>query len=397
VKILFVHTRYLKSYGGEDAAVEAESNLLEQRGHEVEKLIFENSDAGGNIFSKAGTAMRAVYNASSAKKLREKLSEFKPEIIHLHNFFFEASPAIIIEAHRAAVPLVVTIHNYRLICTNALLLRDGHVCELCVHKTFPWYGVRYKCYHHSAMESMAVGIMSSYHKLAGTWKNKVPQYVTPSEFIKSKLVNSSLQLPSSKISVKRNFIPDPGESDVSKRTDYFLFVGRLSAEKGIGALLSCFSNLTGSRLVVAGGGPESESLTRNYGNLPNVTFMGQLGKEEVLGLMRQCRALIFPSTWYEGAPLTITEAFATGTPVIGTRLGAMQEMIQHNVNGLLFEQDSRQALEQAVATMNRLGEQKDYSLNTGARQTYLEHYHPDKCYDTIMNIYKSVIEQKNIM
>lgn len=390
MKILFVHTRYFSNYGGEDTTVAAESQLLLKKGHEVEILLFENSNAGGSIFMKARTALNAVYNSASAKRLRDKLSTFKPDIVHVHNFFFEASPAVIIEAHRAGIPLVVTIQNYRLLCTNALLLRNGQVCELCVHKTFPWYGVRYKCYHHSAMESMAVGVMSSWHKITGTWKHKVRQYITPSEFIKSKLVNSSAELPASKVAVKRNFIEDPGKGDISARKDYFLFVGRLSPEKGVGLLLSCFSNLTHMRLVVAGGGPEEELLKKNYGNLPNITFMGQLGKEDVIGLMKQCRALIFPSAWYEGAPLTITEAFATGTPVVGSRLGAMEEMIQHNVSGLLFENGNKADLEQQVVHMNQLVQQQNYSLYAGARQAYLDNYHPDKCYNRVMDIYKSL-------
>lgn len=395
MRILFVHNRYLQSAGGEDTTVNAEVDLLLSKGHAVKVLYFDNTAQTG-ISSKIKSGLGAVYNRSSALRLKEEIRQFAPDVIHVHNFFFTASPAVIIAAHKQQIPLVVTIQNYRLICANALLLRNNSVCELCVHHTFPWYGVKYKCYHESAVESAVVGLMGSVHKMAGTWKKKVDTYIVPARFMKWRLENSSLRLDTGLIKVKRNFIDDPGAGRFEQRDNFFLFVGRLAAEKGIAVLLNAFRALPDTHIVIAGDGPDKEALVREFGGLPNVRFVGKKTKEEVIGLMKSCRALIFPSIWYEGLPLTIIEALATGTPVIASRLGAMEEMISDEENGILFEPGNPGKLEQAIIKYNQYIAQGNYSLYEAARQSYLEQFHPDKCYEEVINIYKHVIASRQL-
>jgi glycosyltransferase involved in cell wall biosynthesis len=166
VKILFIHNRY-KQFGGEDVAVEQEAALLLAKGHEVNTLLFENRNITG-FFPKLKAASQSVYNFSSARKVKKAIKELKPDIIHVHNFFFTASPSVLFVSHRHKIPSVFTIHNYRLVCSNALLLRNNKVCELCISKKFPLHGIRYKCYHNSRSASALVTLITGIHKLFGT-------------------------------------------------------------------------------------------------------------------------------------------------------------------------------------------------------------------------------------
>lgn len=393
MKILFIHTRYLHSSGGEDTTVEAESNLMRSKGHDVSLHIFDNANMQSGIAGKFKAGLSGIYNRSSAKKVENIIRGFKPDVVHVHNFFFAASPSILGAIHKSGIPVIVTIQNYRLICANALLLRDNKVCELCISHDFPWYGVKYKCYHHSAIQSAAVGLIAALHKRIGTWKHSVDIYITPSAFTRDKLVHSSFGVSADKIQVKRNFIDDPGTGNPAMRKNYFLFVGRLSAEKGVHVLLEAWRGLPNEQLIIAGDGPERHDLVSKYGSLTNIQFVGHKNRSEVLELMKNCRALVFPSIWYEGLPLTIVEALATGTPVIGSAIGAVSEMISHGHNGVLFEAGQAQGLNQSIGLFNTWVS-GNTSLYENARDSYLQNYHPEKCYSASMRIYEEAIKSR---
>jgi glycosyltransferase involved in cell wall biosynthesis len=391
LKILFVHTKYYTSDGGEDSALQSEIMLMRRKGHEVEVFLFDNASTINGVSGKLKAAVSSIYNTESAKKIKEAINEFKPDVMHVHNFFFTASPSVLIQAHKQKVPVVVTLHNFRLLCVNTLLLRDNKVCELCVQHDFPWYGVKYKCYHDSAVQSAAVGAMSAVHKWMGTWKNKVDTFISPSHFSRNKFLHSSLHPDPEKIKVKYNFIDDPNHGDAKSRNNYYLFVGRLSQEKGIEVLLDAFIQLPKEEIIIAGDGPLQEQLVTKYAPYKNIIFLGRKPRTEVLELMKKCRVLMFPSICYEGLPLTIAEAFATGTPVIGSSMGAMQEMIINEYNGLLFETGNSVKLAEAILFFNSYLAKKDFSLYDNARKSYLENYHPEKCYNDVMNIYNNAI------
>jgi glycosyltransferase involved in cell wall biosynthesis len=384
----------LQSAGGEDTTVEAEIRLLTEKGHTIEALYFNNESFGGSLLSKIKAGIRTIYNVQSKKQLTEVIIAFRPDIVHVHNFYFQASPAIFDAAAECKVPIVFTVHNFRLICVNALLLRNNQVCEACVHSFFAWKGVVHKCYHNSTVDSAMVALISASHKLKQTWTKKVNRYITPSSFLRKRLLDSSLNLEDAeKISVKRNFLPDPGIGAFTARDRYYLFVGRLSEEKGVDFLLRTMSTLAGEKLLVVGDGPEKENLVSTYGQFPNIRFLGKKDRSEVLHLLQHCRALLFPSIWYEGLPVTIIEAFATGTPVLASRLGAMEEMILPDNNGMLFEKEDAQALINAIQNLNKQVEVNDDSLYRGARTTYLNDYSPEVCYEEVMKIYHSEIEK----
>ncbi|HLF45105.1 MAG TPA: glycosyltransferase family 4 protein [Chitinophagaceae bacterium] len=388
MKVLFIHNQYRQS-GGEDVAVEQETILLKSKGHTVETLFFKN-DIPDNFFSKLKAGFQAIYNFSSALKVKRVIREFNPDIIHVHNLFFIASPSVLFVVSRLKIPVVLTLHNYRMICSNALLLRNNKVCELCVNQKFPLQGIRYKCYHHSRSATALVTAITGVHKILNTWKNKVAVYIALNEFSRKRLIHSSLELPETKMITKPNFVFDPGES-TGKREDFFLFVGRIVKEKGVETLLEAFSEMPDKKIVIIGNGPEKKYLEDRFKLYNNMQFSGHLEKQEVLAAMKKCKACICPSIWYEGAPLTILEAFATGTPVIASRLGSMQETIKDGYNGLHFTAGDSGDLKNKIELIYEMtNNNTDFYKN--ARQTYLEKYHPDIHYDSIMNIYNQTIK-----
>jgi glycosyltransferase involved in cell wall biosynthesis len=389
MKILLVHNKY-KQRGGEDVAVELESSLLLSKGHSVEVLYFDNAEisSGNNGFM---SAARAIYNSDSANLLSKRIEEFQPDILHIHNLFFIASPSILYAAWKKKIPVVQTLHNYRLICANSLLLRDNRPCELCRHQTFPMSGIIYKCYRGSSGASALVTTITSWHKVIGTWQKKIDKFIALTNFARNKLEDSSLKPLPNQIVVKPNFIPDPGTNH-SEREDFFLFVGRLSAEKGAKFLCEAFSQLQ-SNLIIAGDGPEKVELEKQYADCSNISFTGLLERNAVLDLMKKCKALIIPSIWYEGLPFTMLEAFSMGTPVLASRLGGMEESIEPGKNGFLFNPNDAPDITRCI--MHFLGTIKsDPGIYHTTREIYLARYHPESNYNAIMNIYEEVIRKK---
>ena len=384
MKILFVHNEY-QQRGGEDIALQLEQDALLRRGHEVYSIVFSNKWESENE-SRWAAAKNAIYNKSAAELLKDRIDETNPDLVHVHNIFFRASPSILYACEERNVPVVMTLHNYRLICANALLLRYNHVCENCVQKRLPLAGVIHKCYRNSFSESLLVSSFSGFHKLAGTWKKKVNQYIVLTEFAKQKMLNSSLGLSEEQIVVKPNYTPDLGIG-VLPRENYYLFVGRLSTEKGIESLLEA-SVVFGFPLKIAGDGPQQDRLVSKYSAYSHIQFLGKQGRTEVLSLMKKCKAFIFPSIWYEGLPYTIIEAFSTGTPVLSSNLGAMKELIVDNYNGFHFGAGEINSIGEAVKKFDQLNPAHLYE---GARKSYEENYTVEKHYDSILKIYQPLI------
>ena len=386
MKILFVHNYYQQS-GGEDVAFENESALLKQRGHHIHSTVFKNRSFSG--LGKLGAGIRALYNVRAARKIKKVIKVFKPDVIHVHNLFFEASPSVLFVAKKYNVPVVLTLHNYRLVCCNALLLRDNKICELCVNKTLPQYGIRYKCYHNSASESALVTAITGTHKLLKTWDKKVTTYIALTEFAKQKFLHSSLGASGEQITVKPNFINDP-ENGIFPREDFFLFAGRISPEKGIENLLEAFAGTSHPKLMIAGDGPGKEKLQKQYSGNDNITFAGKLNRTDLLDVMKRCKALIVPSLWYEMLPFIIIEAFATGTPVLASNLVSIKEIVTDGVNGSCFDPADISDIRHKVNSFASIDNSPMYA---NARQTYLDKYHPDQHYRSIMAIYNNAMSR----
>jgi glycosyltransferase involved in cell wall biosynthesis len=336
MKIIVVHNTYQRP-GGEDVSFQSERNLLRDAGHEVVEYQRNNFEVAhySGLIGQLALAKHTIWASDTRREFRELLALERPDIVHVHNTFIMISPSIYWACRDAQVPVVQTLHNFRLLCPVSTFVRDNKVCEECVERSL-WRGVRHGCYHGSRSATAVVAAMLKVHRLSGTWKHAVDHYIATSEFSRRKFITAGL--PAERISVKPNFVyPDPGPA--AGTGEYALFVGRLSPEKGVHTLLAAWERLTSPILLrIVGDGPlrgEFEEQTRQRG-LSSVCFRGQLTREQTLAEMRGARFLLLPSECYENFPMTIAEAFASGTPVLCSRMGAMKELVDHGRTGLHF-------------------------------------------------------------
>ncbi len=384
-KVLIVHNRYQMA-GGEDRVVEAEANLLRSHGHEVVLYIDDNDRIGELGPLKA--AMDTIWSGSSARKLAAVIRESGADLCHFHNTFPLISPAAYYAAHRCGVPVVQTLHNYRILCPGSLLMREGRVCETCVGRKLVWPGAIHRCYRHSYAASAVSSAAISIHNLVQTWSRAVDRYIALGEFGRQKFVQGGL--PPEKIVVKPNFVdPDPGSGD--GRGGYALFVGRLSAEKGLSTLLEAWSaHPEFPSLHIAGEGPLSGLVQEACARNPHVKWLGPLSRAETFEQMRGARFLICPSTWYECFALVVVEAFACGLPVIASSLGALPELIRPEETGLLFAAGSANDLSAKVRWALEHPERLE-TIRRHARREYEHRYTAPKNYQMLRSIYEDAL------
>lgn len=420
--ILQVHNYYQQA-GGEDAVVAAERSLLCDHDHKVITYYKANDDisrgsSGKTASPSQGTAgkllctmrhalsllsvsLKTVWNHQTYREFRKLLQSEQPDVVHCHNTFPLISPSIYWACSKEGVPVVQTLHNYRLFCATPFLFRllkqplkgktastcndfnasKGAICELCVGKRFPWSALRYRCYRGSLAGTAVWGAMIVFHRLVGTWAKKVTAYIALTEFQKQKMIEGGFA--ADKILVKPNFIAEGGSvksevlgakarlnlNQIKPKTGdagapYALFVGRLSPEKGCDVLIRAWRelndkwqvtsrdnstpalndvnglNAVSPQLFIVGEGPAREAL-ESLGAINDqqstVHFLGKKPKNEVLSLMHSAQFLVLPSVWYEGFPMTIVEAFSRGLPVIASNVGGMTSVIKSGQNGQLFK------------------------------------------------------------
>ncbi|MBS1705761.1 MAG: glycosyltransferase family 4 protein [Armatimonadetes bacterium] len=336
MKILLAHTRY-RQRGGEDSVVDAEIEMLRKGGHDV--VFWEKSNEPLSSMSPLEQFKTTISNPQAVAELGDLLRSEKPDVVHFHNTFQWMSPAVVEAAHDQGFPVVQTLHNYRLLCCNGVLYRDGAVCEQCVSKSLKWPGVLHACYRSSKPASLAVAMMLR-HALP-IYRDKVHRIICITEFSKAKHVEGGLT--AEKIAVKSNFIPDPGVGNGSG--NYALFIGRFSVEKGIHILLEAWSRVRGHTLKLIGDGPLESEMKANYGHFPHIEFLGAQPKSEVIRLLQNASLSVLPSVCYEGAiPMTVIESLACGTPCLSANLGGMPEL--NNDPSLVYADSNSESLSQ---------------------------------------------------
>lgn len=378
-RVLVVHN-YYQQRGGEDGVVEAEVRLLQERGHAVELYTRHNDELAGVSAWRA--AVDSVWSRRTSRELTELVEQFRPDVIHVHNSFPLISPSLYWASGGAAVPIVQTLHNFRLLCAQAMLLRNGMICEDCVGR-LPWRGVVRKCYRNSISQSAVLVGMLGTHRVLGTYRDKVTRYIALNEFCRDKFIEGGL--PPERIVVKPNFVSIPHASERARSGG--LFVGRLSEEKGVAVLCRALRALPTIGIDVIGIGPAETEMKECDG----VHLMGWQDPEAVYQVMRRKAYLILPSISYENFPRTLVEAFACGLPVIASRLGAMAELIEDGRTGMLFDARSPQDLAEKIAW----AEQNPAALRemgVAARKEYEAKYTPDRNYEQLIDIYRDAIE-----
>lgn len=386
MKILIVHNRY-QQRGGEDAVVASERDLLAGNGIEVETLEENNDDITGLKGKLEASISVFTGTKHSNDRVNAMLSGFQPDVVHVHNWFPTVSPSIFWKCHRAGIPVVNTLHNYRLLCVKATFFREGRVCEDCMHTTLRSPGVLHGCYRESRAGSAVATAGMLAHWSAGTWHRAVDKFIALSAFAKQKLVEGGL--PESKILVKQNFVdPDPGARSGSSGN--YLFVGRLTEEKGVRTLIDCWKSGTDLPLLTfVGHGPLEDEVKTAAATMKNVEWLGNRNSEEVSELMGSAKALLCPSLWYEAMPRVVIESMAVGTPVIASRIGSYPEMIVDGQSGVLFECGNANNLQHRLRNLEASGSLT--GMRAGARLRYETEYTGSTNLALLLGIYEQVL------
>jgi glycosyltransferase involved in cell wall biosynthesis len=378
LRVLRVHNFY-REQGGEDSVFEAEERLLMRAGHSIVRYQDDNDRIVNGSLT---TGLQTIWSQPSYRSLDTIGRTNRLDIAHFHNTFPLVSPSAYYALRRHNVPVIQTLHNYRLLCPGATFYRNGKVCEECLNGSLA-PALRYGCYRNSRAATAAVAAMLVGHRGFGTWQRMVDVYIALSEFARGKYIEGGL--PEDRIVVKSNFIDvDPGLG----RTDgnHALFVGRVSEEKGVRTLLDAWGRLPNTRLRVIGRGPLEDRQPSG-----GIEWTGSLPHDEVLAQMRAARVLVVPSNCYESAPMVIVEAFATGLPVIASDLGAMAGMIRHMETGLLFSPGDAADLAAKVRWAFD-HPQELAAMRVAARREYEEKYTAERNYKMLMEIYDLAIE-----
>lgn len=388
MRILIVHNLYQQP-GGEDAVFFSEADLLRDAGHQVDTLQVSNDEIT-NLAVMASTAASAIYNWQSRDRVSAALRTKRYDVLHVHNFFPKLSPSIFDAAREAGVASVLTLHNYRLTCAAGTLFRDGDICQQCVGRP-PLPAVTHRCYRGSIGGSASVAAMIQVHKWAGTWHRKIDRFIALSSFAIELFGRAGL--PQGRIRVKPNFVPDDaafstGGALVDQRTrDGFIFVGRLSPEKGCDMLVAAWRSI-GARLTIIGDGPE---INRLRAAAPaNVSFAGRQNAATVRRAMAGARAVIVPSRWFETFGLVAVEAMMTGTPVIASRVGALPDIVDEGITGLLVTAGDVGELTDAVLRLS-CDDAAVATMGAAGRARYEACFTPHRNLAILESIYEEAI------
>ena len=391
MRVLLVHNRYRTSApSGEDAAVSNERRMLETRGVEVIAFDRCNDDIDdSSAAARAAAAANTIWSLRSRMELRRVLRRTRPDVAHVHNTFSMLSPSVYGACKAEGVPVVQTLHNFRFFCPGALFLRDGKPCEECLDRSL-LQSVRHRCYRGSFAATATLASMLALHRSIGTYRNHIDRYIALSHFAKSKMLKGGIA--EREISVKPNFVPDPPQAG-SGGGGYVAYVGRLLEGKGADILVAAWRQLPSIKLKIVGDGAlraELEGIARRE-NL-DIEFVGMQSRAAVLQAIANAALLVMPSVCYETFGLVIAEAFACGTPVLASRLGSMEELVDEGVTGRKFTAGDPAELAKGVRLMlaDEVGLRR---MRIQARAYFDKYLTESRNFAQLMKIYAAVIAE----
>lgn len=390
MRVLLVHNAY-QQRGGEDSVVTSEGHLLRDRGHAVMEITRHNDDVAR--MGRLRLVSDTLWSTRTLHEIERAIGDFHPDIVHVHNTFPLLSPSVYWVADRLQVPVVQTLHNFRLMCPQAMFLRAGRVCEDCLG-TIPWRGALRGCYRGSRAQSAVLAGMVTLHRGMGTWRRKVTRYIALNEFCRQKFIEGGL--PAERLVVKPNFVERPsscvGSAGCNDIRQGFLFVGRLSPEKGVDVLIEALRQpVFGGhvpQVSVLGDGPLSDSVRDDRA----IHWHGAQPAPAVGHAMARAEMLLLPSVWYENFPRTLVEAFSQGLPVLASRIGALAELIEDGVTGLLFEPGDARDMARKMAWA-RSHPEDVARMGRAARDRYERLYTPEVNYAQLMAIYQQARDE----
>ncbi|WP_104383909.1 glycosyltransferase family 4 protein [Sphingobacterium sp. HMA12] len=387
MRILIIHTFY-QSPGGEDTVFQQESSLLSQD-HQVHTLTFQNKKGWRGALQTLGS----VWNIFAANRLKKAMREFKPDVVHLHNTHYASGPLLIRTIAKQDVPQVMTLHNFRLLCPSATLYHHNHLFLESLKEEFPWTAVKEKAFNDSIIKTFLLAFNNWFHRKIGTWQ-KVNRYINLSSFAKSIFADSTLRIAPEKFAVKPNFVfPSALSTEIPK--PYFIYVGRLSDEKGILNLIESVKG-TNLELRIIGGGPLEEEVVKGIRDYANISYLGFKPRTEILPLVAAAQALIVPSICFEGMPITILEAYSVGTAVLCSNLGPLPEMIIQDKTGQTFDPHNKDEIVACLTQWNAKQTDEKDEIRKTCLAYYFSNFTPEINESELLAIYKDAIEDKKL-
>lgn len=366
--------------------LEREATMLSSAGHVVEHFI-RTTTQPGSAWEKVKLGADAVWNREAVAELAEQVRSFRPDVVHVHTPFPILSPAVLRVGARTGTPTVTTTHSYRYSCVRGTCLRDGAPCELCIGTRTRLPAVVHACYHDSRPATVPLAVGLVFHRAIGTLSRRVDRFIALTPFMRDLLVRDGI--PADKVVVKPNFVADPGPPS-DAREHACLYVGRLTVEKGITTMLEAWGRLEDPpRLLVVGTGPLEPQVLQAARDNPAITHLGWLDPAEVGRLMATVRFLVFPSEWYEAAPLVLLEALAAGTPVIAASHRNLADFADGEVGHGFRSGDAADL----AATVTRAMAVDTPAMQRAARSRYEARYSPEVNLPLLEAIYESVLER----
>lgn len=390
MRILLIHNYYGTSApSGENKVFEAEKAMLEKHGHDVAVYTrhsdeIRNGNVIARLWGKIKGALCTIGNPFAARAVAKLCREFKPDVVHFHNTFPLISPLAVRAASKYA-PVVMTLHNYRMVCAAGVPTRGGKVCSLCIDKRCVWDSMKHRCYRGGLLATLPLAInITLYRKRLPRW---VSRFIVLSEFQRRKMVD--VGLPEDKIAVKGNFISRVERVERAEKKNQIVYIGRLSPEKGVPTLLRAWrkiGNETGCKLVLIGDGDFRKEYEKSAEGLP-IEFFGQMNHDRVLELMAESLCAVQPSACWETFGLSTVEAMSVGTPSVVANVGGLPDVVQNGRFGEVFESGNP---ESCAAAIMRLLTRADYEeICKAAPREVRAKYSEEANYRELMKAYEN--------
>jgi glycosyltransferase involved in cell wall biosynthesis len=377
LRILILHSRYLSGdASGENRVVEDECRLLQEGDHDVR--LWQPSPTEVRGLGLVRTSARAIWSRPAAQQVVDLVRKHRSDVVHIHNLTPALSPAVIRGVAAEGIPVLVTLHNYRYMCLPATFLRDDRICEDCLGH-IPWRGVYHRCYRGSTLASGVMATAFTLHGKLGTF-GKVAKFLAVSSFVKEKYIEAGF--PPESIAIKSNFA---WPAEVREGAgDYFLFAGRLSAEKGVETLIKAWDRSLG-RLVIVGDGPQGSMLRASASD--GVEFRGFVPGEQIPEILKAARALLLPSICYEAQPRTVLEAYAVGVPVLASDIGGISDLVSDGTTGFAVSPHDLEAWKHTMGRLNN--DSLAINLGANALKVWEAQYSPKRALRNLEQAYET--------
>ncbi len=415
MRILQVN-KFLYPKGGAEIVCLNLVDALREQGHEVSlfgmaddrNLASDDADcfpshidyhAARGPIRKAGEALRTIYGREAQRDMRRLLKRRRPDIIHAHNIYHQLTPSILAPAKEMGIPVLMTLHDYKLLCPVYTFLRDGQVCERCLGR-LPFPLLAGRCKDGDPAAGAVLFLEAALHRLLRSYERGVSLFTSPSPFLRDKMIEGGtaperiVHLPNA-VPFPRSILDEPFQAPIEDKLPILIWVGRMSHEKGLNTLLKALANCRRPlRLQLVGDGPEERSLRDLAKQLglgeDRLEWLGRRGRDEIPGLIRAAAGSVVPSEWYENAPLSVLESLALGRPVLGSDLGGLPEMVEDGLSGWIFRAGDQAAL---TAVLEEWAGSRDLRLQRGriAHAQARERFHPDRVLDETLAVYDQVL------